>query len=95
MDIPEESFQTPRSGKRILHTRKIPIMDKEGNPEYLLGISEDITERKNAEMELKKLEEERIKAQKLESIGTLAGGIAHDFNNMLQGGFRIYFTCQS
>ena len=46
----------------------------------LQAIVRDITARKQ-------LEEERLKTQKLESIGTLAGGIAHDFNNLLQGIF--------
>ncbi|GAK54953.1 multi-sensor signal transduction histidine kinase [Candidatus Vecturithrix granuli] len=51
-DIPEEFILTKNHGERILHTKKIPILDKNGNPAYLLGISEDITERKRAEEKL-------------------------------------------
>ena len=51
-DIPEENIQTRYRGQRILHTKKIPILDEDGNPQYLLGISEDITERKRFEVSL-------------------------------------------
>jgi PAS domain S-box-containing protein len=44
LDIPEEPIQTPR-GERFLHTRKIPLLDENGEPSSLLGISLDITER--------------------------------------------------
>ena len=51
VDIPEEPIQTRYRGVRILHTKKVPILDTAGNPIYLLGISEDITERKRIEKE--------------------------------------------
>ena len=46
VDIPEEPIQTRHQGVRILHTKKVPILDTAGHPAYLLGISEDITETK-------------------------------------------------
>ncbi|MCR4332258.1 MAG: PAS domain S-box protein, partial [Sulfuricaulis sp.] len=54
-DIPEEPIHTRHKGVRLLHTQKIPILDESGKPLYLLGISEDITERKTAEDMLARL----------------------------------------
>jgi PAS domain S-box-containing protein len=54
-----------------------PIKNTEGVSTHFVAVKEDITERK-------KIEEELLKMQKLESVGVLAGGIAHDFNNSLQ-----------
>lgn len=48
LDIEEERIST-LSGERWLRTKKIPVKDYNGNPLYLLGISEDITQKKNAE----------------------------------------------
>ncbi|MGB8645804.1 MAG: PAS domain S-box protein [Anaerolineae bacterium] len=83
LDIPEETIETPQKGRRTMHTKKIPIMDEDGKPVYLLGISEDITEYKKADEQRQALERKLLETQKLESLGVLAGGIAHDFNNLL------------
>ena len=83
VDIAEERLHVRNKGDRLLHTKKVPILDKKGEPAYLLGISEDITKIRQAEEERSKLNAQLLQAQKLESLGNLAGGIAHDFNNIL------------
>jgi PAS domain S-box-containing protein len=55
VDIPEEPIQTADKGTRYLHTTKIPVYGPDGKPRYLLGISEDITERKQAASEQERL----------------------------------------
>jgi PAS domain S-box-containing protein len=57
VDIPEEPIRTRRLGLRYLHTKKIPIFDRQGDPRYLLGISEDITELKAVQAELRRARE--------------------------------------
>ena len=59
-----------------LEIRAVPIIDEKGNVLMVAEHIRDITEKK-------KMEEEILKGQKLESLGVLAGGIAHDFNNLL------------
>jgi PAS domain S-box-containing protein len=74
-----EEHQTTPEGKIItLLTSKMPLRNPQGEISGVLGVYEDITERKRIETELQRMD-------KLQSIGTLAGGIAHDFNNILQG----------
>jgi len=53
LDIPEEGILTARKGQRLLHTRKVCIRGADGTTKYLLGVSEDITERKQAEEALR------------------------------------------
>ena len=52
VDIAEEEISTKHHGKRMLHTRKIPILDDDGHPAFLLGIAEDITEKKKTGEEI-------------------------------------------
>jgi len=56
LTIPAEEIDTQLHGKRILQTRKVPILDEAGQPAFLLGISDDITEIKQAETALQETE---------------------------------------
>jgi len=67
VDIPEETIQTNNKGARILHTKKIPILDAAGEPAFLLGISEDITEAKKTQEALLQAQEEAERANRVKS----------------------------
>jgi PAS domain S-box-containing protein len=64
--------------ERLIADSGAPIHDEQGRMFGAVMVFRDITE-------LRRLQEEQIKVDKLESLGILAGGIAHDFNNLLTG----------
>ncbi|MDR4501073.1 MAG: PAS domain S-box protein [Nitrospirales bacterium] len=57
VDISDEILPTKSLGKRHVSTKKIPLLDQDGAPQYVLGISEDITDRLQAEIALRESEE--------------------------------------
>ena len=66
-----------KDGREIIaESRWTFVRDDRGNPKSVLAINTDVSERR-------KIESQFLRAQRMESIGTLAGGIAHDFNNLL------------
>jgi PAS domain S-box-containing protein len=83
MQIPAETILSSALGQRVLRTVKVAVAADDGQPGYLLGISEDITEQLVAKEERNKLHRQLDEAQKMGAIGRLAAGIAHDFNNYL------------
>ncbi|HYL24962.1 MAG TPA: PAS domain-containing protein, partial [Burkholderiales bacterium] len=73
----------PDGSVHWLQARGRMFFDASGSPTRMVGFMQDVTQRKQAEEELRKMELELRRAQRLEAMGTLAGGIAHDFNNIL------------
>jgi len=81
-------FRVQIPGKEIqwIYSRSIPEKLDDGSITWY-GFNADITERKKAEEEHLKYENQLQLNSKLESLGVLAGGIAHDFNNLMGGIF--------
>ena len=96
-----DRYQRRQAGETVESEYEFDILHKDGSSRLTvnmnigtfsfqgkiasLGTIKDITDKKRAEQDRKKLENQLQQAHKMEAIGTLAGGIAHDFNNLLMG----------
>ncbi len=72
-----ELVKTKKDGtETVVASRWTLVRDEQGQPKSILTVDTDITDKKS-------LEKQFLRAQRMESLGTLAGGIAHDLNNIL------------
>jgi PAS domain S-box-containing protein len=81
-----EGWRCRKDGTRFWASVVIDaIHDEEGKLIGFAKITRDLTERREAQLELEQSREALFQAQKMEAVGQLTGGLAHDFNNLLTG----------
>jgi PAS domain S-box-containing protein len=81
--IPEEHITDARGKVRWLQTVKRPIIEKDGSTNQVLGTSTDITQRREAESELRQQREELAHVTRISAMGELAASLAHELNQPL------------
>jgi PAS domain S-box-containing protein len=80
-----EGWRCRKDGTRFWASVLIDAVHDNGELVGFAKITRDLTERREAQMQLEQSREQLFHAQKMEAIGQLTGGIAHDFNNLLTG----------
>ncbi len=90
LDIPEEPIQTRQKGLRLLHTKKSTLFDLRGKPAFLLGISEDITEKKESAVRLVESEKQLHLALKVSGIGVWSWQVKEDIICWDDNMFRLF-----
>lgn len=78
-------YRPPDGLQVIIHIKAEIVRDESGRAVKIIGVIQNVSDRKQAEQEKRLLEDKLARSQKMESIGLLAGGVAHDLNNVLSG----------
>lgn len=81
LEIDREDCETSK-GKFVLNTKKVVICE-DGQPKYLMGISEDITAKVQNEKTIEEQRTHLIQSERLAAVGQMSAGIAHEINNPL------------
>jgi PAS domain S-box-containing protein len=80
-----ESWRRRKDGTRFWANVVVDAIYDDGKLVGFAKITRDLTERREAQLQLDQSREELFQAQKMEAVGQLTGGLAHDFNNLLTG----------